>query len=579
MGRIDSSSQMNHKTLEQLTEVCTVRIRTSGPKHGHGTGFFIAPGYIITCAHVVRHVAEREIFVLARKNGREAPAKLVHSFLPEVDLAILQVNSKFTSSCVYIGNDINSRDHCFTFGYTDLEYGNPDGDPVTLECEGLAGKQRTVIKLKGGQVRPGLSGAPLLNLRTGKVCGVIRTTRDKRIDLGGEALSLDIVFSKFPVLKESHDSFHQAHNDWVYYFQESIEPFPSDWSSLDRQDNKKWYSYVRVICFLVSVLFKWIVLGTKAPRAFPIETIRLLIKHTFSGDLGQEINKQRKELTRNLTKVDFNAGGQAQIINQLESKASVLSELITILVPESNNIASSSRLLWAVELIYEQQDLLNELKELEGNSYPELESWKRRFGFLNVNSDNRYREVDRIINKLLLNYSGSGVVFLNCFYLTLEDLVGIIIERPILGIFVVDQFLKFLQISMSSTTHKTDLSKEEDEDDYTVLVKSILEELENDIQSHPHLKVLVRTKILLENVAGKPIAGGPYRAWGKSKRKNKYHFSRKCKLYPERARPHEMNKIKCYDSHEEARKHHNPCQICVSAEKIKSSEFLGDESS
>ncbi|NER80258.1 MAG: trypsin-like peptidase domain-containing protein [Leptolyngbya sp. SIO1D8] len=570
---------MNHITLEQLTEACTVRIRTSGKKHGHGTGFFIAPGYIITCAHVVRQAAEQEIFVLARKNEKETPAKLVYSFLPEVDLAILQVNAKFTSSCVYIGNEINSRDHCFTFGYTDLENGNPDGDPVTLECEGLAGKQRTVIKLKGGQVRPGLSGAPLLNQRTGKVCGVIRTTRNERFDLGGEAISLDIVFLEFPVLKESHDSFHQIHDDWVHYFQESIEPFPSDWSSLDKQDNNKWYSYIRVICFLVSVLFKWIVLGTRAPRAFPIETVRLLIKHTFSGDLGQEINKQRKELTRNLTKVDFKAGGQARIINQLESKASVLSELITILVPESHNIASSSRLLWAVELIYEQQDLLNELKELEGNSYPELESWKRKFGFLKVKSDNRYREVDRIINKLLLNYPRPGLIFLNCFYLTLEDLIGLIVERPILGIFVIDQFLRFLQIPILSM-QKIDLSKEEDDEgDYAVLVKSVLEELENDIQSHPHLKVLVRTKILLENVAGKPITGGPFRAWGKSKSKNKYHFSRKCKFYPERVRPHEMNKIRCYDSHKEARKHHEPCQLCASAEKIKSSEFIGDEPS
>ena len=442
----------------------------------------------------------------------------------------------------------------------------------------MAGKQGKVIKLKGGQVRPGLSGAPLLNQRTGKVCGVIRTTRDKRIDLGSEALSLDIVFSEFPVLKESHDSFHKVHGDWVDYFQEDIEPFPSDWSRLDENDNKKWFLYIRVIYFLVSVLVKWLILGTRAPRAFPIETVKLLIKHTFSRDLGQEINKQRKELTRNLTKVDFRSGGQAQIINQLESKASLLSELITILVPESHNIASSSRLLWAVELIYEQQDLLNELKGLEGNSYPELESWKKRLGFLKVSSDYRYREVDRVINKLLLNYPRPGLVFLNYSYLILDDLIGLIVERPMLGIFVADQLLRFFRISIS-LTKKTDSSKEEEEDDYAVLVKLVLEELENDIQGHPHLKVLVKTKILLENVAGKPITGGPYRAWGKSKSKNKYHFSRKCKFYPERARPHEMNKINCYDSHEEARKHHDPCQLCASAEKIKSLDFIGDETS
>jgi hypothetical protein len=378
-------------------------------------------------------------------------------------------------------------------------------------------------------------------------------------------------------LKKVHDDFHLAHSDWSKYLQESIEPYPSDWNRLNRT-RERWVLYLRALWFLVSVLFKWIVLGLKAPRAFPIEAINLLIQHTFSGDLGQEIQKQRKQLFRHLSKVDFESGNQARIINQLESKASVLSELITILIPESQNLASSSRLLWAAELIYEQQDLLNELKKIEGNSYLELEKWKRRFGFLKVSPDKRYREVDRVINRLLWRHSGydSGTL---SFRITLEDSIELITRNLKAGLFVVNRVLDYLHAPISKA-ERADFDRESNEEnDYATLVKSVLEDLEDDIKNNPHLQVLGKTKILLENVAGKPITGGPYRAWGKSKSKNKYHFSRKCKFYPERARPHEMNKISCYDSHEEASKHHEPCKTCMTAENLRSMDFVGDESS
>lgn len=569
---------MNHATIEQLAENCTVRIKVSRTRNGHGTGFFVAPGYIVTCAHVLDQPPHQEIFFTIRGSDKELPARLIHSFAPKIDLAILEANPRSAKLCVYIGHDISPRDLCFSFGYTDVEGGHPSGDPITLECEGLAGRQRTVIKLKGAQVRPGMSGAPLLNQRTGKICGVINKTRNKQIDLGGEALPLQIIFEEFPSLKEVHDRFHQTHSDWVSYLQENVEPFPSDWSRLDRK-SKKWTSYLKALWFLISVLFKWIILGLKAPRAFPIETISLLIKHTLAGDLGREINEQRKELTKNLTKVNFQAGEQAKIINQLESKASVLSELITILIPESQNPASSSRLLWAVELIYEQQDLLNELKEIEGNSYPELEKWKSRFKFLRTNSDSRYRDVDRVINKLLLKYPDQSGGFANYFYVILWDFIDLIPRNANISIVVLGRILGYLsRLILQYEAGSLNNEEDDEENDYTFLVRSVLEELENDIRKYPHLKVLGKTKILLENVAGKPITGGPYRAWGKSKNKNKYHFSRKCKFYPERARPHEMNKISCYDSHEEARKHHEPCKTCISAEKDMSVDFIGDES-
>lgn len=305
------------------------------------------------------------------------------------------------------------------------------------------------------------------------------------------------------------------------------------------------------------------------------------MKHTFSGDLGYEINRQRKNLTWRLeTEVDLDKTGQAKIINRLESQASVLSELINILISDSQNLASSSRLFWAVELIYEQQDLLNDLKRIDGNSYPDLERFKLRTNFLSTGPDRKkYRTTDRIISKILFQNSGLRLYSFSFFGLVLADISSLVLENPNIGVPVGEVILEFLNMARLRKTDLTfsdsgGLSQAED----VVSIKSIFDELEANIQENPDLKILSKVKILMKNVAGKPVVGGPFRAWGRSKN-NRYHFSRKYKLYPERARPHEMDKIICYNSHERALSNHKPCGNCIAAENIKSTDFIGDESS
>lgn len=70
------------------------------------------------------------------------------------------------------------------------------------------------MKLKQGQSRPGLSGAPLLNLRTGGVCGIVKSSRDRDSDLGGRAVPITCI-------PPEHDpaalqqSYHQQNGDWL----------------------------------------------------------------------------------------------------------------------------------------------------------------------------------------------------------------------------------------------------------------------------------------------------------------------------------------------------------------------------
>ncbi len=170
------------REFEKLFHSCTLRIYSGGTVRG--TAFFIAKNIAVTCAHVIKDLHASEIDV------QWSDQKLKASIIDGVDfgnrdlalLSIKQLNG--SHACVRISSNTCAGDYCYAFGYSDLR---TDGDPVTLEIEG---NLLSDVKLKGGQVRPGLSGSPILNLRTGYVCGVLRTTRDRAIDIGGIAVGL-----------------------------------------------------------------------------------------------------------------------------------------------------------------------------------------------------------------------------------------------------------------------------------------------------------------------------------------------------------------------------------------------------
>lgn len=198
--------------LEDLLQQCTVQL--SVPKQvGWGTGFFVGPEWILTCAHVVQAAKERSVQV--RWQGREWEA-VVEQLLPHpYDLALLRVTlpTNVNPACVCLGEEIRSRDPLYLFGYPDQDF--PNGCPVTLSCEGLTGDDPALIKFALGQVRPGMSGAPLLNQRTGKVCGIVKFTRDRSIDLGGGAISARAVLEQFPQLRELQQEFHGSDRCWI----------------------------------------------------------------------------------------------------------------------------------------------------------------------------------------------------------------------------------------------------------------------------------------------------------------------------------------------------------------------------
>ena len=195
------------QSLYELLRQCTVRISLSG-RAEHGTGFFVAPGLILTCAHVIKG-SKQETGSVEVYWGDQTYSATIKTIQVDADLALLQI-SLTKHPCVYLQIGVTPFDTLYSYGYTD---DHPDGDPATFTLEGR--NQEGQLKFKFGQVRPGLSGAPVLNARTGYVCGIVQLTRDRNDDLGGRAIPTTTVFRELPEIEPLQRQFHLIDQRWT----------------------------------------------------------------------------------------------------------------------------------------------------------------------------------------------------------------------------------------------------------------------------------------------------------------------------------------------------------------------------
>src|SRR5712691_4779919 len=142
------------QSLYDLLTTCTVRITS---KSGQGTGFFVAPGLILTCKHVIENALTPASPIDISWQGQTFSATL-HA-LPNInnlDLALLQVNISH-HPCVLLRGGAEPFSKLYSYGYPDLK---PEGASTTFDSEGWIGTQQELLRLKEGQVRPGMSGSP-----------------------------------------------------------------------------------------------------------------------------------------------------------------------------------------------------------------------------------------------------------------------------------------------------------------------------------------------------------------------------------------------------------------------------------
>ncbi len=211
--------------LEDLLRACTVRV-TGGP--APGTGLFVAPGKVLTCVHVIGDSAdlvvswERDgqptlevrvsgrIAVLADR-GRPIPA--LDRDYP--DIAVLQIGGLEGHPCVRIDPEWPSLEDSFLiFGYPE-EGGAVQRTPARLTYRGTKGTLPTAyLDLASDTIKPGMSGAAVLNLRSGAVCGVVVASKHPAHPDGALAIPWSAIDTDLADVLAANEGFHGQDRRW-----------------------------------------------------------------------------------------------------------------------------------------------------------------------------------------------------------------------------------------------------------------------------------------------------------------------------------------------------------------------------
>jgi Trypsin-like peptidase domain/NACHT domain len=194
--------------LEQALRAATVPLTATSQK---GTGFFVASGLVLTCAHVVTKGDVMPSVVNAAATPYRTAAELAvpertyrsERVLSKPDLILLHVDSEDTNPYVCLAEPVQPGDELWTFGYPDSPYRS--GDSVTFRYEGISERKdgTTLLKVTQGRIRLGFSGAPVLNWRTGAVCGVIHCREVTHGDTA-RLIPVTTVLAAYPELARMH---------------------------------------------------------------------------------------------------------------------------------------------------------------------------------------------------------------------------------------------------------------------------------------------------------------------------------------------------------------------------------------
>ena len=211
--------------LESLLRDCTVRV-TGGPMPG--AGFFVAPGKVLTCVHVIGESAA--LVVLWERDGQpvlEVPVSGRVAVLADrgrpipaldrdyPDIAVLEVDGLDDHPCVDIDPSWPSgEDRFLVFGYP-MEGGAVQLTPARLTYRGAHGvAPTTYLDLASDTIKPGMSGAAVLNLRSGAVCAVVVASKHPAHPDGALAIPWSAVATELGEVLAVNRAFHLGDTRW-----------------------------------------------------------------------------------------------------------------------------------------------------------------------------------------------------------------------------------------------------------------------------------------------------------------------------------------------------------------------------
>jgi S1-C subfamily serine protease len=232
--------QADEDAARRLLASCSALLRTD--EEPRGTAFFVAPGWAVTAAHVLggadgaavqlseaSHVWRGHVADVRPPSDDVVPGM---SPYPAPDLALIRVDDGPAHACALLGQRLPALGGwVMTRGYTERF----NGEAVTEETETfkLTGRLATqdpgctLLKLGQGEVTKGMSGAPVLDLTTGEVIGMLRTSRQRGTNLGGWVVPANVIRTLWPEQASQSDRFHRQDPCWRDEARQLITPAPA----------------------------------------------------------------------------------------------------------------------------------------------------------------------------------------------------------------------------------------------------------------------------------------------------------------------------------------------------------------
>ncbi|MER6024424.1 trypsin-like peptidase domain-containing protein [Streptomyces sp. NPDC001851] len=214
-GGAPDGSDAARLALRELVLAATVRIHRPGAGYAPdepggflGSGFFVAPNWVLTCAHVVHAEEGGEVTVVYRTSPYEDPcavpaevaatlpeqaAPLVPGSWPAPDLALVRLREPVGHTCVYVSERPNPH-----FGGNRVYYAGWTGARGRLEIlDGYLSVQGTIsawspeeqVRLGQNDLPPGVSGGPVIDPVRGEVVGVLKSRADQ--GTGGTSIGVE----------------------------------------------------------------------------------------------------------------------------------------------------------------------------------------------------------------------------------------------------------------------------------------------------------------------------------------------------------------------------------------------------
>lgn len=197
------------RETESLLRSCCRRVFGKGARKG--TGFFIGPNLVLTCAHVLEGLdvgSEVKIAKIDEDSSSDFSIATIVARDNDGDLAVL-MSSTTESLYAPLDERLCDEDKVVGFGFLWPTETRTELKKYIADVEGQNdfnenGRIGIEWQLKGSHIEPGFSGGPVLNIRTHAVAGVMQATRSRNSALGGFIIPVSYALKILEKIGQTH---------------------------------------------------------------------------------------------------------------------------------------------------------------------------------------------------------------------------------------------------------------------------------------------------------------------------------------------------------------------------------------